>query len=342
MALTAVAVLPLSEIAANKEALLSHLGADTGGHWLATFISVDAVLVLSGALLTSYLGVNGLIKRMTLDRILPQFLLKENNRGSSPRILILFYLLCLSVLFITRGALGPLAGVYTISFLLVMIYFGFGNLLLKIKRSRLPRQERATTISVALAILAVVSALYGNIIMHADYLIVFLQYFIPAIIIIFMLLSRNLLLKYILVVVDSFFDTLKRAAALTRLHLNRSLRKLNDQEFVYFTKADDISVLNKVMIYVQQNEITKKLKIVTVLAEGDEVASDFFNDLNVLDRAYPDIKIEYLRLQGTFGPEIIAKLSHEWDIPINFMFISSPSDKFSHRVSDLGGVRLII
>lgn len=150
------------------------------------------------------------------------------------------------------------------------------------------------------------------------------------------------MLKYILGVVDSFFDTLKRAAALTMLHLNRSLRKLNGQELVYFTKADDISVLNKVMIYVQENEITKKLKIVTILGEEDKVASDFFNDLNVLDRAYPDIKIEYLRLHGTFGPEIIVKLSHEWDIPINFMFIISPSDKFSHRVSDLGGVRLII
>lgn len=90
MAITAVAVLPISEIAANKEALLFHLGADTGEHWLATFIAVDVVLVLSGALLTSYLGGNGLIKRMTLDRIIPQFLFEENNRGSSPRILIFF------------------------------------------------------------------------------------------------------------------------------------------------------------------------------------------------------------------------------------------------------------
>ncbi|MBB5438164.1 amino acid transporter [Pedobacter sp. AK017] len=342
MALTAVMVLPLAEVANNKEALLSHLGKNTGGHWLATFISVDAVLVLSGALLTSYVGVNGLIKRMALDRILPQFLLKENKRGSSPRILILFYLLCLSVLFITRGALGPLAGVYTISFLLVMIYFGFGNFLLKIKRSRLPRPEKASILSVTLAILAVTAALYGNITMHAEYLIVFLQYFIPSIIFIFLLLSRNIILKYMLVVVNGFFSSLKRMAAISRFHINRNLKNLTEQEFVYFTKGDDISVLNKVMIYVQENEITKKLKIVTVLSDGKEGSESFLNDLSVLDRAYPDIKIEYLRIHGTFGPEIIAQLSKEWDIPINFMFISSPSNRFSHRISDLGGVRLII
>jgi amino acid transporter len=342
MALAAVAVLPLPQVAVNQEALLSHMGGITAGPWLRTFISVDAVLVLSGALLTSYVGVNGLIKRMTLDRILPQFLLKENSRGSSPRILVLFYLLCLSVLVITRGQLGPLAGVYTISFLLVMIYFGFGNFLLKIKRARLPRPERASGLTVALAILAVMIALYGNVTMHAEYLIVFLQYFLPAIIIISLLLNRNELLQYLLVVVDSFFTSVKRIAALSKLHLTRALKKLTEQEFVYFTKGDDISILNKVMIYVQENEITKKLKIVTVLVDGGHVSEDFLRDLDVLDRAYPEIKIEYLQIHGTFGPEIIEKLSQEWNIPINFMFISSPSDRFSHRVSDLGGVRLII
>ena len=48
----------------------------TGGKILSTIISINAVTVLSGAVLTSFVGVNGLIKRMTLDRILPQFFLK--------------------------------------------------------------------------------------------------------------------------------------------------------------------------------------------------------------------------------------------------------------------------
>ncbi len=342
MALTAVLVLPLVEVGQHQEALLSHLGSRTGGSWLATFISIDAVLVLSGALLTSYVGVNGLIKRMTLDRILPQFLLKENKRGSSPRILFVFFILCLSVLFITRGELGPLAGVYTISFLLVMVYFGFGNFLLKLKRSRLPRPERASIPSVAIAIFAVAIALYGNVSLHPDYLIVFLKYFIPAILLIFIMLSRNVTLKLMLNMVNNFFTMMKSFAAVSRIHLTRNIKKLTDQEFVYFTKGDDISILNKVMIYVQENEITKKLKIVTVMKEGTEVPEHFFKDYDFLDRAYPDIKIEYVGIEGTFGPEIIQRLSEEWNIPINFMFIGSPSDRFSHRVSDLGGVRLII
>ncbi len=342
MALTAVMVLPMAQVGENKEALLSFLGKNTGGDWFATFISIDAFMVLSGAVLTSFVGVGGLIKRMALDRILPQFLIKENKSGSSPRILILFFLLCMSVLFLTAGELGPLAGVYTISFLLVMIYFGFGNFLLKMKRSRLPRPERATILTVALAIIAVACALYGNIILHTEYLIVFLKYFVPFIIIIFLLLNRNILLKYLLIVTNNFFTTLKRFAALSRLHLNKSLKSLTEQEFVYFTKGDNISVLNKVMIYVQENEITKSLKIVSILNDSYKLPETFLSDLEVLDRVYLDIKIEFIRIEGVFGPEIIEELSKKWNIPINFMFIGSPSHLFAHEVSELGGVRLVI
>ncbi len=342
IALLAVMVLPIGVIGDNQEALLSFMGSKTGGGWLAAIISIDAVLVLSGAVLTSYVGVGGLLKRMTLDRILPQILLKENKNGSSPRILFLFYLLCLSVLFITEGELGPLAGVYTISFLSVMIYFGLGNYLLKIKRSRLPRPEYASEFAVGLAIFAIIVALYGNVKLHPDYLVVFLQYFLPAILIIYLFLRRNAVLKYLLDVANNFFDKLQRVSLISRLHLTREMRKLNRQVFVYFTKGDDISILNKVIIYVQENEITKSLKIVTVLNEEQHLSKSFLRDFETLDRAYPDIKIEYVKIIGTFGPQIIDKLSVEWNIPKNFMFISSPSNRFSHRISDLGGVRLII
>ena len=342
MALTAVSVLPLSDAVQHQAALLSHLGNNTGGKWLATAVSIDAVLVLSGAVLTSYVGVGGLMKRMTLDRILPQPLLKENKQGSSPRIYILFFALCLSVLFITEGKLGPLAGVYTISFLLVMVYFGVGNFLLKIKRARLPRPEVAPSYSVALAILMVLIAVYVNIELHPQFLVVFLQYFIPFMLVLFLLLERKQILQYMLLVVNSFFSTIKRWAAVSRLHLSRHIRKLSEQEFVYFTKGDNISVLNKVIIYVQENEITTKLKIVTVLKEGQDVQPQFMSDFEVLDRAYPDIDIEFVKLRGTFGPQLILDLCKEWNIPTNFMFISSPGNKFSHRISDLHGVRLII
>jgi hypothetical protein len=97
-----------------------------------------------------------------------------------------------------------------------------------------------------------------------------------------------------------------------------------------------------VMQYVQNNESTKKLKIVNVKREGAESDESLIKDLKVLDRAYPEIDIEFIELEGVFGPEIIDELSKKWNIPKNFMFIGSPGDRFSYRVAELGGVRLIM
>ena len=342
MALVAIVVLSRSEVIQHQDALLSQIGASTGGQWLAILISIDAVLVLSGAVLTSYVGVGGLIKRMALDRILPQFTLRENKRGSAYRILIIFFLLCISVLFVTRGELGALAGVYTISFLTVMTYFGIGNFLLKMKRAGLPRPEYASPLVVAVAVAAVVIALYGNIKLHPEYLVVFLQYFAPALAVVFLMLNRRELVQMTLVVMESFFDTLSELARASRVKLTFLMNRLSNQQFVYFSKADSIAKLNKVMMYVQENETTNQLKIVTILKAGQEISKEFLKDLEVLDRAYPEIHIEFVQLEGVFNPELVAKLSQEWKIPINFMFIASPGDRFPYKVAELGGVRLII
>jgi len=342
IALLSVSIMPLDVVPIHESAFLSFMGQQTAGNWLALIVSLDAALVLSGAVLTAFIGVNGLMKRMTLDRIFPQALLKENAKGSSPRILIVFYILCFSILFITAGELAPLAGVYTISFLSVMAFFGFGNLLLKIKRAKLPRPEYASPVIVCLGILGILIALYGNVKLHPDYLVVFLQYFIPAILIIYLFLKRKVVIHYMLLYANSVFDKIQKASVFSRFHLTKEMRKLNKQPFVYFTKGDNIAILNKVIQYVQENEITQKLKIVTVLQKEQKLNKTFERDFQALDRAYPDIRIEYIQIPGVFGPEIIDKLSKDWNIPHNFMFIGSPSDRFPHRLSDLGGVRLII
>ena len=83
------------------------------------------------------------------------------------------------------------------------------------------------------------------------------------------------------------------------------------------------------------------MKIVNVKKEG--VSNELLiEDLKVLDRAYPEIHIEFIEIEGVFGPELITELSEKWNIPKNFMFIGSPSNRFPYRVSELGGVRLIM
>ncbi|WP_421805689.1 APC family permease [Flagellimonas sp.] len=342
IAFLALAVLPISEIESNSEALLSIMGNQVSGGWLSFLVSLDAVLVLSGAVLTSFVGVSGLVERITLDRILPPFLLKRNRNGSTYRIAIVFFMLCVSILLITEGNLEALAGVYTIAFLSVMALFGIGNILLKVRRKNLPRPERSGWLSLLIAILAVITALVGNIILNPDYLAVFLEYFIPTIALVMVMLNRTALLKFLLRLIRYFLDPVNRFLLKSYRGINRIIDHINDQEFVYFTKKDDVSALNKVLLYIRNNEHTRKLKIVSVFPEGEEATDGFVSDLNVLDREYPEIKIEFIQLNGEFTPDLIKELSNRWNIPINFMFIGSPGDKFPYPLQDLGGVRLII
>lgn len=340
IALVALCILPMISIGDHQESLLSFLGETAGGPWLAYIISIDAVLVLGGAVLTSYVGVTGLAERITLDRILPNFFLKKNKRGVNYRIIVGFFLLCVSILLVTKGNLVNLAGVYTFSFLMVMALFGVGNLLLKAKRKRLPRPERASVISVVVAVSFIVIAFLGNMSLNLVSFYVFIKYLVPAMVFILIMLNRAVLIKWLIYSIKYLNEPLRKLI-LSNIRLHRALVKINSLELVFFTRGDNVSILNRVMIYVEENEVTKKLKIVHLTNEHSN-NDHLKRDIEVLDRAYPDIDIDFVEIEGHFGPEIIDKLSKEWDIPKNFMFIGAPGDKFPYHVSELGGVRLIM
>lgn len=341
IALLLISIIPLAEVGSNKESLLAHLGQTTGGSWLAWLISIDAVLVLCGAVLTSFVGVSGLLNRMTLDRILPNYFLKQNKRGSHYRIVISFLILCLSVLFVTNGHLESLAGVYTFSFLAVMALFGIGNLLLKFKRKKLPRPERARGFVVVIAVSSIIAAFVGNMQLNINSFYTFLKYMIPSLLFIGIMLNRIFLIRVLIEGLEYFYQPLRKMVIISNRYLHKMSLKINSQEFVFFTKGDDVAILNRVLQYVEGNETTKKLKIVHI-TNGVSSNEALRKDLEVLDRAYDEIDIEYLEIEGVFGPELIDELSEKWKIPKNFMFIGSPGNKFSYRVSDLGGVRLIM
>ena len=349
MAIFALSIfsIPVLQSKEYQNTLLIKMGELVGGNWIATVISIDAFLVLSGAVLTSFVGVSGLLERMTLDRIMPKFFLKKNSRGSSYRIIILFYLLSVSVLLITKGDVTLLAGVYTISFLSVMALFGIGNILLKIRRAKLPRPEKASWLSVLIAIIAVLIALTGNILMKPQdgkpsNLTVFLTYFIPSIVFIAIMLNRTALLKFLLNLIHYMFDPIKNTVSALDKKILETIDNINKQEFVYFTRGDNIAMLNKVMLYIKNNEHTKKIKIVLVKNENNQIPENFESEIDVLDREYPEIKIDLVIMDGEFSPKLVKELSEKWNIPINFMFIGSPSDKFPYKIEEFGGVRLII
>jgi amino acid transporter len=342
IALLALALIPIHEVEGVQESLLATMANDSSGPWLSNLIAADAVLVLSGAVLTSYVGVSGLVYRMTLDRCLPQFLLKANRRGSNHRILISFFFMAVSVLLITKGELKALAGVYTISFLAVMALFGVGNMLLKVKRENLPRPSSVGWGSVLLAIAMVLVGLVGNAVMNPPYLKVFLEYFIPTLLVVTIMLTRVTLLKGVLSLLRAFLRSVIRPMTTLRVFIREKIEEINSQQVVFFTRGDHLANLNKVMLYLKRNEHSDRLKLVTVVREGEEAPKKLEADIEFLNQAYPEIEIEFIVRKGTFGPRLINSLSKEWGIPLNLMFIGSPGGNLQYSLADLGGVRLII
>jgi len=342
IALIALSVMTIPDIVGANKALLANVAHELGGNWFKGLITVDAALVLSGAVLTSFIGSRGLISRMTLDRCLPQFLLAVNRRGTQHRIILLFFVLCASILIVTKGDLFALAGVYTISFLCVMSLFAIGNGLLKIRRARLPRRYHASWFAIFIALAATIAGIFGNVMIDPRYPKYFLIYFVPTALVVTLMLARHNILRGILWIANDITSNIQRLNSRFNNQVQAHLNKLNSLGIIFFTKGDDASHLNQAMLYVKENEITNRITVVHVFEKKEDIPVNLESDLRHLDELYPEMHIELVLRKGKFGPSLIDQFSKEYGIPRNYMFLGAPSDKFPYRISDLGGVRLII
>ncbi len=343
LSLLAMGLIPVGSMAEHKEDLLAQMGLLCAGPWFQAVVSLDAALVLSGAVLTAYVGVTGLVRRMTLDRCLPQFLLAENSaRRTNHWIILLFFMLCSSVLLATGADIEALAGVYTLSFLGVMALFAVGNMLLKIERAKLPRLVRASWPSVVTALLAVSVAIVGNLLLNPAYVKIFAIYSLSAGALIAAMLLRLEILQILLAATTAVVGRVERANRRTRIGLIRSIRRLNRFQVVYFTNGDDLPTLNRAVLYVLRNEPSRRLRVVHCYEHLQDIPDTLAEHLTTVDHIYPRIRIDLLLVKGHFGPELIEKLSTRLGVPKNYMFISTPGDHFPHKLADLGGVRLVM
>jgi amino acid transporter len=337
----ALGLVPRGDVPAFDTSLLAEMGNRSLGSWFQLTVGIDAALVLSGAVLTSFVGVTGLARRMSLDRCLPQFFLQENRwRRTNHWIILGFFAVCSGILLATRGNIGLLAGVYTLSFLGVMILFAIGNILLKRRRSKLPREERASWPGVIVGLLAVVVGLIGN--LTVDNLRIFGLFLAGMGGFVAVMFLRVQLLRLALFVFGSVVERLR--ALNDRLHqgIHKKIGEINSRGAVYFTRGDDIADLNRAALYVLQNEQTDNLLVVHAFEREEDIPADLSTQLTTIDHMYPQLRVDFLAVKGTFGPDLIERLSQRLKVPKNYMFIGTPGDRFPHKLPALGGVRLII
>lgn len=343
IAFVALGVLPIDHIVGAKNSLLADVGMEMGGSWLRMLIAADATLVLSGAVLTSFVGVTGLVRRMALDRCLPQFFLVHNKwRGTPHRIILTFLLLCVSIFILTGGDLLALGGVYTIAFLSVMSVFALGNILLKIRRSTLPRAHRASWLAVFTALFATLAGIVGNVVLLPANFFYFIYYYVPTTGAVMIMLYRHHLLRFFLAVANDVMDGFEKGHNRLNRYIQEWISDIESQGIVYFTKGDQPANINRALLYVRDNEITKHITVFHLYEKRSEKSKSLERDLKMLDSLYPEIKIDLVFRKGKFSPEMINKISKEFDIPKNLLFIGAPGLDFEYNLGDLGGVRVII
>lgn len=343
MALLAQGLIPVDRIGTHQEDLLAEMGLMSAGPWLQQLVSLDAVLVLSGAVLTAYVGVTGLVRRMSLDQCLPQMLLKVNRwRGTNHWIISLFFVLCCSILAITTGDIAALAGVYTLSFLGVMALFAIGNMLLKVERRNLPRDERATWPAVMFGLLAVLIGLTGNLLLNPQYVEVFAIYFSVAVGFVALMFWRLDLFRAGLAVSRQAVASIRGFSQRVNSRIAAQIERINGHSVIYFSKGGDLAALNRAALYVLNNELTNRMTVVHCFTSENDIYHELADNLRIIDRIYPRLRIDLVMVKGTFSPELIEQLSVRLNVPKNYMFIGTPDDRFPHHIEDLGGVRLIM
>lgn len=301
------------------------------GPWLMYWVCLDALIVLSGAVLTSYVGINGLMQRMSMDRCLPMFFAQKNPiRHTTHWIIIGFFGLTTSLYYIAyfqeklehhsssddtplpdpklwcpRGYsrfenktlpetadTSILAGVYTIAFLSVMSLFAMGNMLLKYKRGKLARAVSASWPGAIFGLLGVLAGLIGTIIQTPVNVMYFMIYFGIAVVAVMVMFGRFKILKFL-----SWFTSKSKSPTMIRLTkwLQRTAVAFLTQPVIFFCKEPALHRLHKGVFYVKENENSAHVKIVHCFdpeTVSEEELAQFRRNVAMIDELYPQIRVD--------------------------------------------------
>ncbi|CAI5724783.1 unnamed protein product [Hyaloperonospora brassicae] len=343
----ALAVVPLDTIISNQSTLLSYMGRLSGGRWLEILVTIDAFGVLAGAVLTSYVGTNGLLQRLAIDRVFPSFMLKVNTcRGTNHFIILAFFVMASSLVFILDAEVTVLSGVFALAFLCVLLSFIIACVLLKLYREQIPRRRPTSWINITFCLCMVLLGIFANAISDTKALLYFFIYFAVFFVVVILMLTRVSVLKTLLWISRKLAEYYKGDAAPSQqafggsVTIAKRIEIIKNTPVVFFCKATNLPKINEAVAYVMRNEHTYCLRLVHVCEPNAPVPREFEHVVNLFDHIYPSIKIDFIAVTGAFDPAMVLWLSKSMDVPTNMMFMGQPADETIHRVLALG-VRVI-
>jgi len=344
----AICIIPMDELVGEKSSYAVAIVAErVGGSLLRDIVAIDALLVLSGSVLTSYVGVCGLFQRMAGDRCLPQFFAQLNDwRGTPHYTIISFFAVCASMCILLNGNITQLAAIYSISFLLVMALFAFCGLWMKIKRPTLPRQINTHPVMFILGLGLVATAFTAVVLLHPAMLTYFYIYYGITVLMVMTTFARVEVFTFVLSLISSSKQVRVLIKFFARMEIvedwvKTQLQKLRKQGVVYFTKSGSLSQLNLALQYIEANEEARWVRVIHVYQSDHDIPQHLLEYVQMLDCVYPKTRIDCILVRGEFGPGMVQYLSKRVLVPVNCMFINCPKHDFKHPLDTMGGVRVI-
>lgn len=338
LTLILLGVLPLTSIAANQSFVLATAARVIGGPSLHFVVVVDAILVLSGAILTSFVGVTGLVHRMASDGCLPTLFTRRSTRGTFPFTVWAFLFLAGSVLIISRGELAPLAGVYAVAFVSLLSMTALGNLIMKETRRELKRIYEAPAIISLAALFVTFLGLVGTIRYTPEALTFFEFYFIPAMLAVSVMIYQDYLIR----------AAIRMTLHIPKLHtyLNRKFRHLIHDTTVVFVRHP--GRLHTILHYIHRNETGRNVILVhcrrrtdgTMLMKDYEAIKMLLPHLRYAG-VYPHLNVQLVSLPQPYGPGAIAAVTRKFHVPRNRILVGSIHHTHQFDYDELGGVRII-
>jgi hypothetical protein len=169
-------------------------------------------------------------------------------------------------------------------------------------------------------------------------LLFFLTYFIPTVAVVSIVYLRIRILKFVVHLENRLMDKI----FIWRSGMIDRIMDITSQKVLVFTRGGNLPKLRRAFDYILRNEDSQKVYVVYLQAEKDDkVTEELQADLEVLNRTYTELDIEFVCREGTFGPKIVSEFSREFGVLINNMFIGAPEEKHDFSIQDLGGVRVI-
>ncbi|KAF8065050.1 amino acid permease-domain-containing protein [Lyophyllum atratum] len=332
-----LAIVPLETVLGGAN-VLSVLAQMAAGRWLRTWIVVDAIIVLSGGVLTGILSACELLEQLALHRVLPKLFLNSLPKTKSPYVSVLSFVAFSGVVYASAGAnLSIISQMFSLVWLTVMSLFPMALLLLKFNRGRLPRDSK-TSLAVIIAAIGVAIVVFaGNIAVNPKTAGYFAAYFIGIVLIFTATQNKIHLLRWVYWIYDQYPSL--HAWKLTKTwgsNLIDLMMNLKRQPVCILVKTDEINHLFHMISYVRKNEETSCVKMV-FFSEGEEgIPSELEANAKILDEAFPEITIDLVIVNAAFNPSNVLALSHRLQISPSLMFIACPGAQFPYSIAEFG------